>query len=186
MGNIVFWMSVSIDGFHAGPNGDLGWHSVDDDLLQYFNDYFAGIGALLEGRVVYELMADYWPTADQDPQATKQVKEFAGIWRELPKVVYSRTLESVAWNARLARDVVRSEVEALKSEYDGDLVVGGAELAHEFRRQGLIDEYVLYVHPAIVGVGTPAFASTGRIENLTLVETRAFGNGVVRLRYLTR
>src|SRR3712207_7700338 len=92
-------MSVSLDGYFEGPDGDLGWHLVDEELHAHFNHQIAGMSAFLDGRVDYELMASYWPTADQDPDASPPEKEFAAIWRDMPKIVFSRTLESAGWRS---------------------------------------------------------------------------------------
>ncbi|MEA3077444.1 MAG: hypothetical protein QOF60_2352 [Actinomycetota bacterium] len=183
MGNIVLWMSVSVDGFFEGPNREIDWGKVDDELHWHFNEVLAKVGAFLDGRITYELMADFWPTADEDPESTAAMVEFAGIWRDMPKFVYSRTIEQVGWNATIVREVVASEVEALKAATEGDLVVGGADLAATFRRLGLIDEYRLYVHPVVLGRGRPLFEPADAPTDLRLVETRGFGNGVVLLRY---
>ena len=121
-------MGQSLDGFMAGPDNDLSWHQVDEELHQHFNDVLARADAFLEGRVTFELMADFWPTADQEPDATPAVRQFAQIWRDVPRIVYSRTLESAEWATRVVREVVLEEVEALKAEGDGDLVLGGANL----------------------------------------------------------
>ena len=85
-------MSVSVDGYMEGANREIDWHMVDDELFRHLNGWLAGAGGFLEGRVTYELMAEFWPTADQDPATTPTVVEFAQIWRDMPKVVYSRTL----------------------------------------------------------------------------------------------
>lgn len=85
MRKIVFHMSVSLDGYMEGPGHDLSWHRVDDELHQYMNDTLREAGGFLSGRVLYELMADFWPTADQDPEASPVMVEFAGIWRDMPK-----------------------------------------------------------------------------------------------------
>ena len=143
-------------------------------------------GAFLEGRVTYELMADFWPTADQDPTATPTVVEFARIWRDMPKVVYSRTLERADWNATVVHGVVPAEVLALKAQPGGDLVLGGSDLAAAFARHDLIDEYRLYVHPMVIGRGTPMLRPSDAKVPLGLIETHTFGNGVVMLRYERR
>lgn len=99
MRKIVLMMSMSLDGYIEGPDRDISWHRVDDELHTHMNATVGSMGGLLHGRVVYELMADYWPTADADPDAPASVREFAPIWRDLPKVVYSRTLTNVDWNS---------------------------------------------------------------------------------------
>lgn len=183
MRRIIFSLSVSVDGYFASPDGGLAWHRVDEELHAHFNEKFAVMGAFLEGRVTYELMESYWPTADDDPAATTVEKEFAAIWRGMPKIVFSRTLEQVGPGARIERDVDVERIAALKAEPGGDLVVGGPDLAATFRELDLIDEYHLYVHPVLIGRGLPIFRPTDVSADLRLVETRSFGNGVVMLRH---
>lgn len=179
-------MSVSLDGFMSGPHGELDWHLVDDELHTHFNEQLATMGAFLEGRVTYELMEEFWPTADTDPASTGPMVEFARIWRDMPKIVYSRTLEAAGRNATVVRDVVAEEVLALKAQPGGDLAVGGADLASTFMGLGLVDEYRLYVHPVVLGAGKPMFRPSGAKVDLRLAEARTFGNGVVLLRYVAR
>src|SRR6516164_4637654 len=121
-------ISVSVDGYMEGPNHNIEWHMVDEELHRHMNDWLVGAGGFLEGRVAYELMAEFWPTADQDPAATPTVIEFARIWRDMPKVVYSRTLEAAGWNATVAHDVVPTEVLALKAQPGRYIVLGGSDL----------------------------------------------------------
>lgn len=183
MRKIIFSLSVSLDGFFEGPHGEIDWHLVDDELHQHFTSWLAGVGAFLTGRRTHSVMAGFWPTADRDPASTGPVAEFARVWRDMPKVVYSRTWESADWNTTIAREVVVDEVLALKASPGGDLVVGGPDLASTFRRHGLIDEYRVYVHPVLIGRGRAAFGPGDRRTDLDLIETRAFGTGVVLLRY---
>lgn len=183
MAKIVLMMSVSLDGFIEGPNRELDWHLVDEELHQHFNDELRQMGAFLEGRVTYELMAEFWPTADTDPASTGPEVEFAGIWRDMPKIVYSRTLESADSNATIVREVVPEEVEALKARSGGDLALGGADLAAAFLERDLIDELRLYLHPVVIGHGKPLFRRSDVRRHFRLAESRAFGNGVVLLRY---
>ncbi len=153
------------------------------EVHQHFNDWLAAAGAFLEGRVTHELMAGFWPTADQDPEASPQMAEFAGIWREMPKIVYSKTLDRAGWNTEIRRDVDPDEIRAMKEQPGGDLALGGADLAATFSRLGLIDEYRIYVHPVLAGAGRRLFDPAYARTLLTLTETRTFGNGVVLLRY---
>ncbi|MEV1330508.1 dihydrofolate reductase family protein [Micromonospora costi] len=183
MRKIVVHMSVSLDGYFEGPGGDLSWHRVDDELHRHFNDELRTMGGYLNGRVAYELMAAFWPTADQDPAASAPTKEYAGIWRDMPKIVYSRTLEKAGWNATIVREVDPAEVRRLKAEPGGDLVLGGADLMATFLRHDLVDEWRTYVHPVVLGRGRPLFPERDERIDLRLVETRVFGNGVVLLRH---
>jgi dihydrofolate reductase len=183
MRKIILMMSVSLDGFIEGPGREIDWHMVDDELHGHFNEQLSKMGAFLSGRVTYELMAEFWPTADMDPSSTGPMVEFARIWRDMPKIVFSRTMEKADWNTTVVRDLVAEEVMALKAKPGGDLAVGGADLAAAFMQHDLIDEYRLYVHPIVIGQGKPLFPPSEAKINLRLAETRAFGNGVVLLRY---
>ncbi len=176
-------MSVSLDGYFEGLNREIDWHLVDDELHSHFNEQLGAMGAFLDGRVSYELMAEFWPTADADPASSRPVAEFARIWREMPKLVFSRTLQRADWNATIVREVVVEEILALKAQPGGDLAIGGADLAATFIRHDLVDEYRLYVHPIVLGRGRPLFPPSDTAINLRLAETTAFGNGVVLLRY---
>ena len=183
MRKIIFMMSVSLDGFFEGQNRELDWQLVDEELHGHFNDWLRGAGAFLDGRVNYELMAGHWPTADADPNASPRVAEFAGIWRDMPKIVFSRTLERADWNATVVSEVVPEDIVALKAQPGGDLVVGGPNLAATFMRHDLIDEYRIYVHPVIIGRGRPLFSPADGAVRLSLAETMTFSSGVVMLRY---
>jgi dihydrofolate reductase len=183
MRKVILWMSMSLDGFFEGPDHDISWHRMDDELHTHINDELAGMGAFLDGRVTFELMADYWPTADADPESPAPVARFAGIWRDMPKVVYSRTLQAAGWGATVVREVVAEDVQALKSQPGGDLVLGGANLAATFFELDLVDELRIYVHPVVVGAGRRPLPASERHLPLRLAESRTFGNGVVLLRY---
>ena len=185
MRKVVVQLCVSLDGFIEGPHGELDWHLVDEELHSHFNQYLGSMGAFLNGRVMHELMVGYWPTADQDPDAPAPIVEFARIWREMPKLVYSRTLPQtdLDWNARVVREVVPEEVCRLKAEPGGDLALGGADLASAFLRHGLIDEYRLYIQPVVLGAGKPLFPQGTARTDFRLLESRTFGNGVELLRY---
>jgi dihydrofolate reductase len=180
---LIFMMSVSLDGFFEGPNHELDWQLVDDELHSHFNDELATMGAFLDGRVTYELMADYWPTADADPASPAPIIEFAGIWRKMPKFVFSRTLERADWDTTILGEVVADDIRAMKAEPGGDLLLGGADVAATFMAQDLIDEYRLYLHPVIVGQGRRLFPPAQTPVALLLAETRRFGSGVLLLRY---
>ncbi len=183
MRKIVLWLTVSLDGFFEGPNRELDWHLVDEELHSHFNQVLGDVSVFLEGRVTYELMAAYWPTADQDPAASRPVAEFARIWRDTPKLVFSRTLDRADWNATILREVDPEQIRALKAQPGGDMILGSADLAATFHRLDLVDEYRIYVSPIVLGRGRRPFPELAAPVSLRPVETRAFGNGVVLLRY---
>jgi len=186
MGKLIYLLNVSLDGFVETPDHSLAWTHVDDELHTWFNDQSRELDASLYGRRMYELMAGYWPTAGTDPQATDAMRDFGRIWLETPKIVFSTTLSSVDFNSRLVRGDVGDELARIRTEYPGDLNVGGANLASQFVRRGLVDEYRLVVHPVVLGAGTPFFPQLDTPIDLQLAETRTFGSGVTFLRYERR
>jgi dihydrofolate reductase len=186
MRKLILSSTVSLDGYYEGPDREIDWHTVDEEVHTHFNEQFGAMSAFLEGRVTYELMEQFWPTADADPDAPAPIVEFARIWRRTPKIVYSRTLEKAGANAQLRREVDPEEIRRLKAESSGDLAVSGAQLGGAMLRHGLVDEYRVYVAPVLIGRGRPLFPpGTPKIE-LQLLETRTFGNGLVLLRYAPR
>jgi dihydrofolate reductase len=186
MRRIVVHMGVSLDGFFEGPDHDIGWHLVDDEMHTYVNEYLATTSAFLFGRVTHQLMADFWPTADQDPGNSGPMEEFAGIFRRIPRIVFSRTLEQDEWATEIRREVDPEPIRALQQQPGGDMTVGGADLIDAFRRLDLIDEYRLFVNPVLLGRGRQLLGPADAPTDLELVETRRFGNGVVLLRHARR
>ena len=182
MRKLIYSMGVSLDGFIAGPAGEIDWSAPDEELHRFHNRQAREAGAHLYGRRLYEVMR-YWETAEENPSAAEYEREFARIWKDTPKIVFSKTLEGVEGNARLVRDGAAEEVARLKEEPGKDLAVGGAGLASTFMTLGLIDEYRLFISPVILGGGTPYFPPLEERINLELVETRTFGSRVVYVRY---
>ena len=182
MRKVIYAMSVSLDGFVAGPGGEIDWGAPDEELHRFHNERVRETGAQLLGRRLYEVMT-YWETAEEKPSAPDYELEFARIWKALPKIVFSTTLDSVEGNATLLRDGVAQEVAKLKDQPGGDLAVGGAGLASTLMKLNLIDEYLLFIFPVVLGGGTPYFSALDERINLELVETRTFGSRVVYLRY---
>jgi dihydrofolate reductase len=182
MRNVIYSIGVSLDGFIAGPDGEIDWSAPDEELHRFHNQQMRELGAHLCGRGLYETMV-FWETADQNPSATEYELEFARIWKNLPKIVFSKTLETVEGNATLVRDGVAEEVAKLKEQPGKDLAVGGAGLASSLIKLGLVDEYRLFVSPVVLGGGTPYFPALEERINLELVETQTFGSRVVYVRY---
>jgi dihydrofolate reductase len=181
MRKLIYSMTVSLDGYIAGPDGGIDWSVPDDELFVFHTQQVREVGAHLCGRRLYETMV-YWETAEESPLAAEQVK-FAQIWKALPKVVFSTTLESVVGNTRLARDNVGEEVARLKEQPGKDIAVGGAGLARACMELDLIDEWRLFVSPVLLGSGTPYFPTLEKGIDLELIETRTFASRVVYLRY---
>jgi dihydrofolate reductase len=183
MRKIIYALSVSLDGYMESSEGDISWSTVDEELHSHFNELESKTGIALYGRRMYEIMAAFWPTADEDPSAPKYVVEYAQIWKKLPKVVFSTTLDQVGWNARLVKENLAEVIIELKHQDGKDMSVSGAGLASSLMQLDLIDEYRLYINPIILGGGKSMLARLPHRRNLQLVETRTFGSGVVLLRY---
>jgi dihydrofolate reductase len=182
MRKLIYSMGVSLDGFIAGPTGEIDWGAPDEELFRFHIQQTRELGAHLCGRRLYQDML-VWETADETRWNPLEL-EFARIWKAIPKVVFSTTLDSVQGNARLARNGVADEVATLKEQRGDDVMsVGGAGLASTLIKLGLIDEYRLFVSPIVLGGGTPYFPPLENGINLELVETRTFGSRVVYLRY---
>jgi dihydrofolate reductase len=173
---------VSLDGFVEGPNRNLDWVLIDEELHSFINDQHSQIDTFLFGRRMYEVMV-YWETADKDLSNPEYVLEFARIWKNIHKIVFSKTLERVQGNATLSRGNIVEEIAKLKAEPGKDMSVGGATIASAVMKLGLIDEYQLFVQPIILGSGTPMFPSLDNRIDLRLVETRSFNSGVFLLLY---
>jgi dihydrofolate reductase len=181
-GKVIYSMGVSLDGFIAGPAGEIDWSAPDEELHRFHNEQARNMGVHLYGRRLYEVMR-YWETAEQNPSAPEHELEFARIWKETPKLVFSRTLDRVEGYATLVKDNVAEEVARLKQQSGMELAVGGADLASTFVEQGLIDEYRPFIHPVILGGGTPYLPPLDDRIKLQLAEMRKFGSGVVYVRY---
>ena len=182
MRKLIYSMGVSLDGFIAGPDGEIDWSAPDEELHRFHNRQTRETGAHLYGRRLYEEML-YWETADQNPSASDVELEFARIWKEIPKIVVSTTLDRVEGTARLVKDGVAEEVARLKEQPGKDLAVGGAGLAATCMKLDLIDEYRQFVSPVVLGGGTSYFPALDERINLELVETKTFGSRVVYVRY---
>jgi dihydrofolate reductase len=180
---LIYAMGVSLDGFIAGPGGNIDWSAPDEELHRFHNQQARETGVELYGRRLYELMR-FWETAADDPSASDAVLEFARIWKDTPKVVFSTSLDKVEGNARLVKGDAVEEVARLKAEPGDQLAVGGAGLASTLMKAGLIDDYRLFVSPVVLGAGTPFFPPLEDRIELDLVETRTFGSRVVYLRYV--
>lgn len=187
MCKLIYSMTISLDGFISGPQGGFDWAAPDEELHRFHNDQVRELGGHLLGRRLYEVMT-YWETAEErEPAAPQYALEFARIWKDLPKIVYSNTLTSVEGKTRLSSEDPVAEVTRLKEQPGEPLGVGGATLAATLMRHDLIDEYRLFVGPIVLGGGKRFFTSLQQSIELALVETRTFaGTGVAYLRYAHR
>jgi dihydrofolate reductase len=178
MGRLIYLLNVSLDGFTATPEGDLSWATIDDESHGFFNEQLRRVDASLYGRRLYETMAAYWPTGEDDPEGTETTRDFARIWNRHPKIVFSNSLDRVDHNSRLVRGDVGAVLDELRREFSGDLAVGGPDLASQFVLRGLVDEYRLVVHPVALGSGKPFWPEMDAPLRLRLADRHTFGSGV--------
>ncbi|HEU5158672.1 MAG TPA: dihydrofolate reductase family protein [Streptosporangiaceae bacterium] len=188
MRKIIYWVHTSIDGYIAGPGGQFDWPAVGPELFGYSEAMNEHVDTLLYGRVVWEGMSSYWPTADADPAtADDHARAFAPFWRRTPKVVISRTLDDPGWGARVIGKDLAGEVAGLKREPGEDiLLTGGAAAAGALSELGLLDDYRIVVHPVVLGGGARLLPEARHRVGLTLVDSRTFDAQTVLLRYERR
>ena len=181
MSRLLFSMGVSVDGFIADREGRFQWTVPSDELFRFHLDRVRELGACLLGRRLYETMI-VWET-DPSLQDNEDTTAFAEVWSALPKVVFSRTLDSVQGNARLAEGSVAEEVAATLAATDRDVEIGGAGLAGAAFELGLVDELRIFRYPIVVGGGTPFLPPVSEDVPLEMLETRTFDSHVIYERY---
>src|SRR3954447_18451338 len=174
-------MGVSVDGFIADREGAFGWTVPDEEQFRFHLEQVRELGGYLCGRRLYETML-VWET-DSSMRDNELRAAFADAWRAIPKVVFSRTLDSVQGNARLAEAPVAEEIAAALDATDKDVSIGGAGLAAAAIELGLVDELRMLRHPIVVGGGTPFLPPVAEPLPLDLIETRTFGSRVIFERY---
>jgi dihydrofolate reductase len=181
---LIYSMGVSADGFIADREGAFGWSAPSDELFRFHTAMVSELGACLLGRRLYETML-VWET-DPSLREDELGAAFADVWCAIPKVVFSRTLDSVQGNARLAEGSVAEEVAAALDATGKDVEIGGAGLAAQAFELGLVDELRMFRHPVVVGGGTPFLAPVTEDVPLELIETRTFDSRVIYERYRSR
>ncbi len=187
MRKVISFMHVSLDGFTTGPNGELEWAIVDEELNPYVDDLFKSVDTALYGRVTYLVMQSYWPTVLTDQDAAPRDLAHARWVENVSKIVYSRTLSHANWNnSRLVNDHIAEDIASLKQQPGLDLMIfGSPRLTHSFMHLGLIDEYRLFLNPIVLGGGIPLFQGISDWTKLKLLATKTFQAGVVGLHYET-
>jgi len=182
MAKLIYSAITSLDGYISDEQGNFDWAAPSEEVHAFVNDLERSIGTYLYGRRMYETMV-YWETAHTLPESDPIELDYAEVWQSADKIIYSTTMDEVSSaRTRIERDFDPESIRQLKRNADRDLGVGGAELAGQVIKAGLVDEYQLFVNPVLVGGGTSALPDKIRLD-LELVDEHRFGNGVVYLHY---
>lgn len=186
----VYWMNVSLDLMIEGEPGEEGggdWMRIGESLHREFNARARGLSMDVSGRVIYETMESFWPKARTDTSLPDFMREYGEIWTDVPKVLVSRTRTSAEYNTRIiGGDDAITQLAALRAEESGDIGVGGATLATQLLNAHLLDELMIFTHPAILGRGRPLFDQVDEPLELELLEQASFEAGVTLHRYAVR
>src|SRR5687767_14480267 len=185
MRKLVLFMHCSLDGFVAGPAGEMDWIHVDEELFEYAGDQTDRSDTALYGRVTYQMMESYWPTAADQPGATKHDKQHSAWYNKVPKLVLSGTLKGKdILNVQVISSDLHNQVMKHKQAAGKDIVIFGSPGAsHSLMQEGLIDEFWLFVNPVLLGKGIPLFSNIQEKTQLKLVTTKTFTSGVVCMHY---
>jgi dihydrofolate reductase len=187
MRKIISFMHMSLDGFVAGPNGELNWAKVDQEIFDHVGKRINEGDTALYGRVTYQMMEGYWPTATDKPNATKHDIEHAKWYSKVHKVVLSKTLNPDSYresNTKIISDNLSDRINEIKQSGNKDILLFGSPTAtHSLIKLNLIDGYWLFVNPIILGRGIPLFTEIKDTIKLNLLTTRQFACGVTELNY---
>jgi dihydrofolate reductase len=187
MRKLIVTEFYSLDGLMSDPEDKQDWVTTNfsQDMSKSVADVYENVDTLFLGEVTYQIMAAYWPTADTNPEAFQGDAETAHIMNSLRKVVFSKKGKDLAWNNSVrVSEIVPEEIKKMKQEAGSNmLVAGSASIVQQLTNFGLIDEYHLLVHPVLLGNGKPLFQNIRERQNLKLISTEVFTNGVVLLRY---
>ncbi|MGN6198681.1 dihydrofolate reductase family protein [Humibacter sp.] len=189
----VYWMNVSLDLYiERGPDDHSNldgpdWVRIGEPLHREFNRRAQSMSMFVEGRVVYEMMDPFWPDARTNESLPAFLREYGEIWTSMPKVLVSRTRTTASHNTRIVGgDYAIDQLAALRQSAEGDIGVGGATLATQLLRAGLLDELMLFTHPTILGSGRPLFDDPHPRVDLDLLEQQTYDQGVTLHRYAVR
>jgi dihydrofolate reductase len=184
MRKISVYMHVSLDGFVAGPGGEMDWIKVDAELFDYGAKFIDNADTYLLGRVTYQMMEAYWPTAGDQPDASKHDIHHSKWYNQVPKVILSKSLAGQTLpNATIISSNIKEQVQQLKNQPGkGIIIFGSPSTAHALMQEDLIDEYGLFVNPIVLGKGIPMF-SIDHQQKLSLFTTQPFSSGVVFMQY---
>ncbi|MDO3644938.1 dihydrofolate reductase family protein [Mucilaginibacter sp. L3T2-6] len=186
MRKIISFMHISLDGFVAGPNGEMNWIKVDEELFDHVGKRISETDTALYGRVTYDMMQSYWPEAGNKPGASKHDIEHSQWYNQANKIVLSKTMKGEELpNTTIISDNLSDRLNEIKQQPGSEIALFGSPTAtHALMQQNLIDGYWLFVNPVILGEGIPLFANIKDKTKLKLLATRQFTNGVTELSYI--
>lgn len=187
MRKIISFMHISLDGFVAGPNGEMNWIKVDEEIFAHVGQRISEGDTAMYGRVTYEMMEGYWPTAAEKPNASQHDIEHSKWYKDVRKIVLSKTLKNEQRpNTTIISDNLQENIRQIQQSGDADILVFGSPSAtHALIDQNLIDGYWLFVNPIVLSQGIPLFRSGQEKTKLKLRSTRSFNSGVVELNYIS-
>lgn len=179
-------MHISLDGFVAGPNGEMNWIKVDEEIFDHVGKRISKTDTALYGRVTYEMMENYWPTAGEKPNASKHDIEHSAWYKKAHKIVLSKTMKGADLpNTTIISDNLSDRINEIKQQAGSEILLFGSPTAtHSLIQQNLIDGYWLFVNPIILGQGIPLFTGIEEKTKLKLLTTRQFNSGVTELSYI--
>lgn len=185
MRKIISFVHISLDGFIAGPNGEMNWIKVDEEIFDHVGKRIGETDTALYGRKTYEMMEGYWPTAGDEPDASKHDKEHSAWYKHAHKVVLSTTMKDASLaNTTIISDNLTDSINKIKQQPGREILLFGSPTAtHALMQQGLIDGFWLFVNPIVLGQGIPLFTDIKDKMKLNLVTTRPFTSGVTELNY---
>ena len=187
MRNIISCVHITLDGFVAGPNGEMNWIKVDEEIFDYIGKRIAGTDSALYGRKTYEMMEGYWPDAGKAPDASKHDIEHSAWYNKAHKIVLSKSLKGQSLpNTTFISDNLKERINEIKGGQGSEILVFGSPTAtHSLMKEGLIDGYWLFVNPILLGQGIPLFKDVKERIDLKLSPvTRQFASGVTELNYV--
>ncbi|MES2430976.1 MAG: dihydrofolate reductase family protein [Bacteroidota bacterium] len=185
MRHLIFFMHTSLDGYVAGPNGEMDWIKFDDALFDFVGTMTAHADTALYGRVTYEMMQAYWPKAGEQPNATKHAREHSAWYNKVSKIVLSTTInEAELTNTKVISDELKDNIDKIKTQEGKNILIFGSPRASQsLLREDIIDEFWLFINPIILGKGMPLFKDVTNTTKLKLVESKTFECGVIALHF---
>ncbi len=186
MQTLTLWMQTSLDGYTAGPDGEFDWPQVGPDLMNHFVTELATASTFVYGHRVYDMMASFWPAADEIPGMNDTTIAYSRLWKPMPKIVFSRSLERADWNTTVSKDPVATIKDLKNHDGTGIVFFGGADAARTLIEYDLIDHYRLNIHPIILGAGQRLFPTVDHRHPLEHISTRVFDGTTIHTHHRRR